>query len=256
MSNVITIFRKELQSYFNSPIAYLVMGFFGLIAGYFFYAYVALFVQRGMQSEMMGRGFPMDVNEWVIRPLLSNLSVVSLFLIPMITMRLFAEEKRSGTIELLATSPVHDVEIILGKWFAAMALYASVLAIAGISVATLFFYGKPDIAPIFTGFLGLLLQGGCLLALGTFISTTTKNQIVAAFATFGVSLLLWIIDWAGQSDPSAGWAKVLSYLSVITHFEPFSKGVIDAKDVVFYLSVIFFGLFLTARSMESLRWRA
>src|SRR6266581_7411602 len=114
MSNVLTILRKELNSYFNSPIAYLVMGFFGLIAGYFFYVYVAMFVQQGMQAQMMGRGSPMDVNEWVIRPLLSNLSVIGLFLIPMITMRLFAEEKRSGTIELLATSPVRDAEMIVG----------------------------------------------------------------------------------------------------------------------------------------------
>ena len=132
MSNILTIFRKELNSYFNSPIAYLVMAFFGLIAGYFFYVYVAIFVSRSMESQMMGRGMPMDVNEWVIRPLLSNLSVIGLFMIPMITMRLFAEEKRSGTIELLATSPVRDIEVIIGKWLAAVVLYASVLALSGL----------------------------------------------------------------------------------------------------------------------------
>lgn len=255
MSNVLTIFRKELNSYFNSPIAYLVMAFFGVIAGYFFYVYVAIFVSRGMESQMMGRGMPMDVNEWVIRPLLSNLSVIGLFMIPMITMRLFAEEKRSGTIELLATSPVRDIEIILGKWLAAVVLYAAVLALSGLSVATLFFYGKPDIAPILTGYFGLLLQGGALLAIGTFISTTTKNQIIAAFATFAVCLLLWVLDWISSFE-SAAWAKVIAYMSVITHLDPFAKGVLDSKDIVFYLSVIFLGLFLTARSMESLRWRA
>jgi ABC-2 type transport system permease protein len=204
---------------------------------------------------MMGRGFPMDVNKWVIRPLMMNVSVIGLFMIPMITMRLFAEEKRSGTIELLMTSPVRDTEIILGKWLAALTLYASILGLSMINVAVLFLYGKPDWKPILVGYLGLLLQGGCLLAVGTFISTLTRNQIIAAGATFAACLLLWILDWVSAYE-TAAWAKVLSYMSVVTHFEPFSKGVLDTKDVIFYLSVMFLGLFLTARSMESLRWRA
>jgi ABC-2 type transport system permease protein len=255
MSNVLTIFRKELNSYFRSPIAYLVLAFFGFLSGYFFYVYVALFVSRSLESQMGGRSMPMDVNEWVIRPLLANLSVIGLFMIPMITMRLFAEEKRSGTIELLATSPVRDIEVIVGKWLAALVLYASALGISALSVATLFLYGKPDVAPILTGYLGLLLQGGSLLAIGTFISTTTKNQIIAAFTTFAVCLMLWVLDWVSTFE-TAAWAKVVAYMSVITHFDPFAKGVLDTKDVIFYLSMIFFGLFLTARSMESLRWRA
>jgi ABC-2 type transport system permease protein len=119
----------------------------------------------------------------------------------------------------------------------------------------LFAYGKPDWKPILVGYLGLLLQGGCLLAIGAFISTTTRNQIVAGIATFAICLLLWVLDWV-TSYEQALWAKVLAYLSVLTHFEGFSKGVLDTKDVVFYLSMIFLGLFLTARSMESLRWRA
>jgi ABC-2 type transport system permease protein len=204
---------------------------------------------------MMGRGMPMDVNEQVIRPLLSNASVLGLFLIPMITMRLYAEEKRSGTIELLMTSPVRDLEIVLGKWLAALVLYAAILGISGINMGILFAFGRPDWKPILVGFLGLLLQGGCLLAVGIFISTMTRNQIIAGGATFAVCLMLWVLDWVSAYDQS-GWAKVISYLSVVTHFEPFSKGVIDSKDVIFYLSMIFFGLFLTARSVESLRWRS
>jgi ABC-2 type transport system permease protein len=197
----------------------------------------------------------MDMNEWVIRPLLMNVSVIALFLIPMITMRLFAEEKRSGTIELLMTSPVRDLEIILGKWFAAETLLAGILGISALNLVFLFIHGKPDWRPILIGYLGLLLQGGALLAVGAFISTTTKNQIIAGGATFSACLLLWILDWVSSYE-TAAWAKVLTYLSVVTHFETFSKGVLDTKDVVFYISVIFFGLFLTARSMESLRWRA
>jgi ABC-2 type transport system permease protein len=255
MRNAWVICRKELQSYFVSPVAYGLMLFFALITGYFFYVAVAIFVQRGMESQMQGGGMPMDVNEWVIRPVLSNISVIGLFLIPMITMRLFAEEKRSGTIELLATSPIRDMEIILGKWFSALLMYAAILAISGLNILMLFAYGRPDWKPILVGYLGLLLQGGCLLAIGAFISTTTKNQIVAGTATFAICLLLWVLDWVSSYE-TAVWAKVVAYLSVLQHFEPFSKGVIDSKDIIFYLSMIFLGLFLTARSMESLRWRA
>jgi ABC-2 type transport system permease protein len=255
MSNIIIICRKELKSYFASPIAYGLMVFFAVIAGYFFYAATAIFVSRGMEAQMMGRGMPMDMNEWIIRPVLMNVSVIGLFLIPMITMRVFAEEKRTGTIELLTTSPVTDVEIICGKWFAALIMYACILAISLLNMSVLFFYGKPDWKPVLIGYLGLLLQGGCLLALGTFISTMTRNQIIAGVASFAISLLLWVLDWVTAFETSAT-SKVLSYLSVVQHFEPFSKGVLDTKDVIFYVSFIFFGLFLTARSMESLRWRS
>jgi len=255
MKNIWVICRKELNSYFVSPIAYGLMAFFALVAGFFFYSATAIFVQRSMESQMMGRGFPMSVNEWVVRPVLSNVSVIGLFLIPMITMRLFAEEKRSGTYELLATSPIRDYEIILGKWFAALIMYACILGVSLLDLLILFAYGRPDWKPMLVGYLGLLLQGGCLLAIGTFISNTTRSQIVAGVATFAVCLLLWVLDWISAFE-TAAWAKVVSYLSVLTHFEPFSKGVIDTKDVIFYLTMIFFGLFLTARSMESLRWRA
>ena len=255
MRNVIVIFKKELKSYFASPIAYLLLTIFAVIFGFFFYSATRFFVLQGMQMQMMGRGMPMDVNEYVIRPLLTNASVIGLFLIPMITMRLYAEEKRSGTIELLMTSPVRDLEIVLGKWLAALVLYLAILGVSGINLGILFAFGHPDWKPILVGFLGLLLQGGCLLAIGTFISTMTRNQIIAGGATFAVCLMLWVLDWVSAYDQSA-WAKVISYLSVVTHFEPFSKGVIDSKDVVFYLSMIFFGLFLTSRSVESLRWRS
>jgi ABC-2 type transport system permease protein len=255
MSNIWVICRKELKSYFASPIAYGLMAFFALVAGYFFYAAVAIFVTRGMEMQMMGRGMPMDVNEWVVRPVLMNVSVIGLFMIPMITMRLFAEEKRAGTIELLITSPVRDWEIILGKWFAALLMYSAILGVSLVNVLVLFAYGKPDWKPLLVGYFGLLLQGGCLLALGTFLSTTTRNQIVAGVGTFAICLMLWVLDWITAFNTES-WAKVISYMSVVTHFEPFSKGVIDTKDVVFYVSMIFFGLFLSARSLESLRWRS
>lgn len=255
MKNALLICRKELKSYFASPIAYLLLAFFAIVFGFAFYTATRDFIRQGMQMQMMGRGMPMDVNEWVIRPLLGFASTVGLFLIPLITMRLYAEEKRSGTIELLLTSPVRDAEVILGKWLAALLLYACVVGVALLNLAVLFAFGKPDWKPVLIGFLGLLLQGGCLLAIGTFISTTTRNQIIAGGVTFFVCLLLWIVSWFTAFDTS-GPSVVANYLSVVTHFENFSKGVLDTKDLIFYASMIFFGLFLTARSMESLRWRA
>lgn len=255
MSNIWIICKKELKSYFSSPIAYGLMAFFALICGYFFYAATAIFVLRSTDPMMQGRGMPMDLNEWIVRPVFMNVSVIGLFIIPMITMRLFAEEKKTGTIELLATSPVTDASIILGKWLAAVILYASILAISAVDLMILFFYGKPDLKPILVAYLGLLLQGACLLAIGTFISTTTKNQIIAGVGTFAVCLLLWVLDWVTAYDTSST-GKVIGYLSVMGHFENFAKGVLDTKDLIFYASAIFFGLFLTARSLESLRWRA
>jgi ABC-2 type transport system permease protein len=255
MRNIWIICKKELRSYFASPIAYLLLTMFAVIFGFFFWNSVGYFNKMGLESQMRGQSFPMSVNEYVIRPLLSNVSVIGLFFIPMITMRLFAEEKRTGTIELLATSPIRDIEVIIGKWLAAVILYAVMLLFTAVNFAFLFRYGNPDWRPLAIGYLGLLLQAGGLLAVGTFISTLTKNQIIAGAATFGVCLMLWVMEWVAGYE-TAAWARVLAYLSVITHFESFAKGVLDSKDALYYVSLIFLGLFLTARSMESLRWRS
>jgi ABC-2 type transport system permease protein len=255
MRNILIICKKELRSYFVSPIAYLLLTMFALIFGFFFWNSVGYFNMMSLESQMRGQSFPMSVNEYVIRPLLSNVSVIGLFFIPMITMRLFAEEKRTGTIELLATSPIRDIEVIIGKWLAAVILYMVMLAFSAVNFAFLFKYGNPDWRPLAIGYLGLLLQAGGLLAVGTFISTLTKNQIIAGAATFGVCLMLWVMEWVAGYE-TAAWARVLAYLSVITHFESFAKGVLDSKDALYYVSLIFLGLFLTSRSMESLRWRS
>lgn len=255
MRNILAICGKEMRGYFTSPIAYLLMAIFAVLFGYFFYAAAAFFALSSMESAMSGQSFPMNINQQVIGPLLGNTSVVALFLIPMISMRLFAEEKRQGTMELLLTSPVRDWEIVVGKFLSAFLMFAIILLISLIDIAFLFKFGNPSWQPIVAGYLGLLLQGGCLLAIGTYISTTTKNQIVAGGATFAICLLLWVLSWMTELEQSAV-SKVVAYCSVLTHFEPFSKGIIDTKDIVFYLTFIFFGLFLTTRSLESLRWRA
>jgi ABC-2 type transport system permease protein len=255
MRNVWILCWKELRSYFVSPIAYLLLAMFAIVFAFFFWNALGYFVYAGMEAQMRGAMFPLNVNEQVIRPLVSNVSVIGLFLIPMISMRLFAEEKRSGTIELLATSPIRDSEVILGKWLAALILYSAMLLLTAINFAWLFRYGNPDWKPLLVAYLGLLLQAGALLAIGTFISTLTRNQIIAGGATFGICLLLWVLEWVSGYD-SATYARVMAYLSVLTHFESFAKGLLSIRDSVYYLSAILLGLFLTARSMESLRWRS
>jgi ABC-2 type transport system permease protein len=255
MKNVWIICRKELRSYFTSPVAYILLTMFAVIFGYFFWNSLGYIVVMSMEAQLEGEPFPMNINEQIVRPLLSNVNVLGLFLIPMMTMRLFAEEKRSGTIELLTTSPIRDIEIILGKWLSAVVLYTCMLAATIPSMVYLFRYGNPDWKPMAIGYLGLLLEAGGLLAIGTFISTLTRNQIIAGAATFGACLLLWVFGWASGYE-TATWARVLSYLSVITHFDSFAKGVLDSKDAIYYATVIFVGLFFTARSMESLRWRS
>jgi len=255
MRNVWIICRKELRSYFVSPIAYILLALFAIIFGFFFWNAVGIFVYEGIESQMRGGMFPMNLNEQLIRPLISNIAVIGLFLIPLISMRLFAEEKRMGTFELLATSPVRDFEMILGKWLAAMLLYGGMLLLTAVNFIWLFRYGNPDWKPLALAYLGLFLQAGVMLAIGIFISSLTKNQIIAGAVSFVVCLLLWVIGWVNEYD-STPVARVMAYLSVPTHFESFAKGLLSLKDAVFFVTAIFLGLFLTARSIESLRWRS
>jgi ABC-2 type transport system permease protein len=254
MTNVLAIANKELRSYFASPIAYAVIGFFALAFGFMFYAFLRAFATRSLQMQM-GMGGPMNVNEMLVRPLLMQISIIVLFVLPMVTMRTYSEEKRSGTIELLLTSPVTDVQIILGKFFGALALYAAMLLVTVPSVALLFWFGNPDWKPIVTAYLGLLLLGSSFIAFGLFISSTTKNQIVAGVLTFVLLLMLLLVAWLREFVTSPFWVEVVSALAIFDHFEDFSKGVLDTRHVVYYLSVITFGLFLTSRSVDSERWR-
>jgi len=196
-----------------------------------------------------------NINQQLIRPLVAqNLPILVLFLMPAITMRTYSEEKRSGTIELLLTSPVTDFQIIMGKFLGSMGLFAAMLGVTLIHIVLLFIYGNPEWKPIVTVYLGLLLMGGCFISMGLFISSLTKNQILAYISTFAVFLLLWVITWMGSfSGPTID--KLTQYLSIIDHFDDFGKGVLDTTHIIYYLSFITFGLFLTSKAVESERWR-
>ncbi len=255
MRNVLAIAGKELRAYFASPIAYIIIGFFALLYGWFFYVPLEYFNRQSMQMGMQGGG-GININQMLINPVFTNATVVMLFLLPAITMRTYAEEKRSGTMELLLTSPLTDAQIILGKFLGAMGLYASMLAVTVLHMLVLFLFTdpNPDWKPIATAYLGLLLMGGCFIAVGMLISSLTKNQIVAGIATFSVFLMLWVINWIGTFvGPTA--QSILAHLSLTDHFDDFARGVIDSKHLVYYLSFISLGLFLTAKSVDSERWR-
>jgi ABC-2 type transport system permease protein len=255
VSNVLAIAHKELKGYFASPIAYVVIGLYSIIFGFFFYSVLLFFDRQSMQmAGLGGGGGAVNVNEQLIRPVFMNTMVIFLFMLPLITMRTYAEEKRSGTIELLLTSPLTDFQIIAGKFLGAMGLYAAMLAITLPHMGLLFYLGSPEWIPIVVIYFGLLLMGGCFISVGLFISSLTKNQIVAGVANFTVFLMLWVINWiASFMGPRT--QDVLNYLSITEHFDDFTRGVIDTKHLVYYLSFISFGLYLTMRSVDSERWR-
>ncbi len=253
MNNVLAIAHKEIKAYFASPIAYIVVGFSAILFGWFFVNLLLYFDRMALQAAAGGPD-TLNVNEMLIGPLLQNVAVVLLFTLPLVTMRTYSEEKRAGTIELLLTSPLTDVDIVLGKFLGAFVLYAAMLAVTAVHVGLLFLFGQPEWRPILTGYLGVLLMGSCFLSLGLFISSLTKNQIVAGMITFAVFLMFWVINWiASFAGPTM--QVVLNYLSITEHLNDFTRGVIDTKHVVYYLSFIGFSLYLTVRSVDTERWR-
>ncbi|MGH9340766.1 MAG: ABC transporter permease [Acidobacteriota bacterium] len=261
MRNYLAIVKKELQSLFVSPVAYLVLAVFFAVAGYFFYIILSAISQQVMQMMMQSQQFgmpprPVDVPSEVMRAFFGVMSTILLILLPAVTMGVFAEEKRRGTIELLFTSPITSTQIILGKFSAVIIFLAIMLLPTIMNSLILYFYSdpKPPLAPMFAGYLGAFLLGGTLLAVGVFVSSLTENQIVAFVVTFGVFIVLWVIDaMAGTASTLAN--EVIRYVSVLNHYEDFAKGVLDTQHIVFYVSFIFLGLFLTSVSLESVRWR-
>ncbi|OGL08943.1 MAG: ABC transporter permease [Candidatus Rokubacteria bacterium RIFCSPLOWO2_02_FULL_72_37] len=244
-----------MRLYFTSPVAYVVVMIFLLIAGYFFYSIFAFFTLASMQSAMnpaMARD--LNVTDSVMRPLFSNVSVILLLLLPLLTMRLFAEERRSGTIELLLTFPVRDGAVLIGKYLAAFALYAVMLGLTVLYPGIVAYFARLETGPVFTGYLGLLLMGAAFIAVGIFTSSLTENQIVAAITTFGTLLIFWILGWSADYAGGAV-GRVLQHLSILEHNESFAKGVLDTKDIIYYLNFTILALFLALRSLEARRWK-
>lgn len=255
MRNIWAICKKEINTYFTSPIAYVVSTVFLVLVGFFFYSLVWWFNSQAMQmAQNPGYAQQMNINQMVYAPLFHNMSIILLLMLPLLTMRLFSEEQKIKTDELLYTSPVSVSQIILGKYMAALSVLLGILLLTGIYSIFTFAYGNPEPAPILNGYLGLFLMGAAFIAAGLFFSSLTENQIVSAMLTFGALLLFWILNWASYSAGGL-WREVLNYLSFFQHFDDMTKGILDTTDIVYYMSFSFFGLFLTHSVIQSRRWR-
>jgi ABC-2 type transport system permease protein len=254
MKNLLAIYKRELKAYFVSPVAYVVLVIFLVIAGFFFSSIVRWFATFSLQAQHSPYGAPeMNITAW-LEGFFLNTAVWILFVLPLLSMRLFSEEKRQGTMELLFTYPIRDAETVLGKYFACATIFVVMLVASAVNMLVLAKYGDPEFGPLFSAYLGLFLMGASFLAVGTFVSSLTENQIVAAVGTFGALLLLWVIHWVSTSaNPQLG--HLLEEISVIERYSDFAKGVIEIKDIIYYVSFAVFFIFLTMRVLESKKWR-
>ena len=256
MSKILAIYRRELRYFFNSPVAYAVIIVFLLLAGYFFYnllGYFNLASIRAMQNPAAAHA--LNLTEDVVEPLFGNLGVIMLLILPLLTMRLLSEERKSGTAELLFTFPISDWDVILGKYLATLTVFAVMLALTALCPLLLSVYANPEVGPILTGYLGLFLIAAAYIAMGLFFSTLTDNQLVAGVATFGCGVLFLLIAWVTPFVSPAA-ARVVLELSIIEHYDGFSKGVLDSNDAIYYMNFSAFFLFLSSRVLDSNRWRS
>lgn len=261
MRIVWTIAARELRSYLSSPIAWTVITLFLLIFGGFFWLFLADFASASTEIyQYMGNPAyegllsEITIEGWVLRPLFGNTQVLFLLLVPALTMRLFSEEKKQGTYEFLLTSPLTVAQLVAGKYLAALAMIGILLLCSAVFPATLYLVGSPETPTILTGYLGLLLLGGAFAAVGTFASSITENQIIAAVLTFATLLAFWLISWAADVV-GGGTAELMTSISFLHHFNDFTKGVLDTRHLVYFLSFIGFFLLLAGRAVEAVRWK-
>jgi ABC-2 type transport system permease protein len=280
MRNITAIAWREARTYFTSPLAYAVIGVFVLLSGYIFWASLVRFSELCLRfGSNPYFSSQLNVNDMVVRPLFGTMGIIFLLMIPVITMRLLAEEKRAGTAELLFTCPVTSGQVVMGKFLGAAVLLSIMLGVTLTYPLLIMGSGAgPDMKPTLVGYLGVLLMGLAFLAIGLLISAMTENQIIAAVGAFGAFLMLWIINWMSESATitlaevmnrvSMGlWEKTglglggptlgdfLSSISLLGHLDDFRKGLLDTQHVVFFASVVFMALFATQRVLESRRWR-
>lgn len=260
MRNLYAIYRKEMGHYFLSPVAYIVVGIFLILSGFFFNFSLVAIIRASLEESMQGMRFGaaphMDVPGLVMRNFFGIVGSLLLFMTPWLTMGVYSEERKRGTMELLMTSPVADWQIVLGKFLASVSLFVIMLLPTICYAMYLFLHSDP--APpwklLLSGYLGVLLLGSVLLSIGSFASSLTENQLIAAVITFGILLILWVIDF-GARGASSGLSAMLQYLSLTRHYEDFTRGVVDTSSLIFYLSFMLFGVFLTLRAVDSMRWR-
>lgn len=256
MRNVFAICKRELLSFFVSPIAYFVITGFTLLVGFFFFQGLAFFARIFEMAPMMNfrPGQMPNLNEYVVQGLYQTMIVILVFMVPLLTMRTIAEEKRRGTFELLITSPLSILEIVLGKFMGLSVVILIMLGITFIFPGLLIVYGNPEVAPILSGFFGVVLCTLAFASIGMAASSFTENQIVAGISSMVALLLLYVIQ--SPSETTGGTvAEVLRYLSPVSQVTDLIKGVISLKSIVYFVSLIVFGLFLSQRALEAHRWR-
>jgi ABC-2 type transport system permease protein len=257
MGNILTIAGREIRSNFSSPVAYVLIAVYLALAGYFFFALLSAFnttlqIYSMMRNpELLSR---FNLNQMVIIPLLANLSVLLIFIVPAITMRMFPEEKRAGTYELLLTSPLKVGEIVLGKFLGGLALVLLMVALSGVFGGLLLMYGNPEVPLMLAGYLGLALMATVFLAIGTLVSSFTDNVVIAYVGALFALLVLYTVGWLGETLQGGG-AALIKYLSITDHFQELTKGIIDTRELVYFGTLLVVSLFLTQRSVESVRWR-
>jgi len=255
MKGVWIITKKELKSFLYSPSAYTLSAFFLLISGFFFYNILAWANDQTMRATRSGYGMnQININKMLFEPFFNNMTIILMFLLPLLTMRLFADEKKMRTEELLLASPVRLSAIIIGKYLAALAIYTLILLLTATYAIFIFVYGNPELAPLLTAYLGLFLLGAVFIAIGLCASALSENQAVAAVISFSVIILTWVISWVGEGAPGA-WKGILTYLSFFSHFQNLVGGVIDTQDIIYYLTFIFLGLYLCRVIFEFRKWR-
>ncbi|HEU0183896.1 MAG TPA: ABC transporter permease [Blastocatellia bacterium] len=261
MRGILAIYRRELSGYFVSPIAYIVIGFFLVATGLVFYIFLKWYMGQAMammmRASQMGMPPDFDVPSLVIRNFVTLIGTfVMPILMPMLTMGVYAEERKRGTMEMLMTSPLTEFQIVIGKFAASLTFFALMLAPTLLYYLGVGPYSDPGLPwrTVWAGYLGLFLLGAVLISLGSFISSLTENQIIAGVVTFVLFLLLLFLDIAMRDSVSVT-ADVFKYLSILQHHETFSQGVIDTSSVIFYVSATAVGIFLTLRNLDSMRWR-
>jgi len=256
MTSVNAILAKELRSYFVSPVVYVVGAVFLLIFGVLSYlAVVNAGTQAVRMMQIQGAAAQLNLNDLVFRPTFYSAAIVILLVLPILTMRLFAEERKLRTFELLMTSPIRLNEVVIGKFLGAYLIFLGMLTLTGIVPLILSVYSSFDWRPVLTGYLGLALMGALFLATGLFASALTENQIVAAFLSFGLLILVWLLGALGSVLGDNPIGNTISYLSFIEHYDRLVRGLVDTKDLIYYVSGMVLMLFLAHRVVESQRWR-